>query len=69
MTRYKLVYLPEANLVIATLPGPVVANIATPHGWPMPGFSLHLNSLIPSAKGHGLEPSGVLQQCVVIPLR
>lgn len=68
VTRYKLKYLPEANLVIATLPGSVTADIAIPHGWPMPEFFLHLNSLLPSAKGRDLQPSGVLQQCVVIPL-
>lgn len=62
--RYKLKYLPEANLVIATLPGSVTADIAIPHGWPNPGFFLHLNSLLPSAKGRDLQPSGVLQQCV-----
>lgn len=66
MTRYKLKYSPEVELIIATLPGHVTANIATPSGWPLPGFTLHLDSLVPSAKASDLNPSGILQQCVVI---
>ncbi|KAG0580878.1 hypothetical protein KC19_4G206900 [Ceratodon purpureus] len=62
--RYKLKYSPEANLVTATLPGPLTANIAIPYGWPMPGFSLHLNSLVPSSKRRHEESTDVLLQCV-----
>lgn len=69
LTRYKLKYSPEANLIVATLPGPVTANIEAPYGWPMPGFALRLNSLVPSAKAHYLGSVDMLQQCVVNPLR
>ncbi|XP_024390331.1 uncharacterized protein [Physcomitrium patens] len=62
--RYKLKYSPEANLIVATLPGPVTANIEAPYGWPMPGFALRLNSLVPSAKAHYLGSVDMLQQCV-----
>lgn len=68
VARYKLKYLPEENLIIATLPGPVTASIEAPHGWPMPGFTLHLKSLIASSKARDLKPAGILEQCVVRPL-
>ncbi|XP_024372581.1 uncharacterized protein [Physcomitrium patens] len=64
--RYKLKYLPEENLIIATLPGPVTASIEAPHGWPMPGFTLHLKSLIASSKARDLKPAGILEQCVEV---
>ncbi|KAL3699487.1 hypothetical protein R1sor_017509 [Riccia sorocarpa] len=49
--RYSVEYLPESSVVTATISERVKAMVEVPQGWPMQGFSLHLQSLQPLKGG------------------